>query len=53
MDFEMEKRLHRVKIKLDRKNVKCPNAKYCAEAESCDRCNVFYEKCAKFTKKKE
>ena len=43
---EIEKRLHRVKIALNCKNVKCPQSKHCQNAENCDRCNFFFEKCS-------
>ncbi|MFW9820950.1 MAG: hypothetical protein ACFFE5_15185 [Candidatus Thorarchaeota archaeon] len=50
MRNELENRLHRVMIKLDKKEVLCPNAVECLNAENCIRCNIFYQKCAKFTK---
>jgi hypothetical protein len=43
---ELERRLHRVKITLTKTEIKCPNAKFCNEAENCYRCNRFYNKCA-------
>lgn len=51
MRFDVEKRLHRVKIELDNENVNCPVSKECKEASNCDRCNVFYEKCVIYKKK--
>ncbi len=48
MKNEIEKRLHRVKIKLDKRNITCPSAKDCIIAENCNRCNTFYNKCAIF-----
>lgn len=53
MRNEIEKRLHRVKIKLDEADVKCPNSKYCSIAENSYRCNEFYEKCSTFLKEFE
>jgi hypothetical protein len=44
----IEKRLHRVMIKIDKKDVICPYAKTCISAENCNRCNQFYRKCSKF-----
>ena len=49
MKNEIEKRLHRVMIKLDKTSIKCPYAEDCKSAESCKRCNLFYTKCAIFT----
>ncbi len=48
MRLNIEKRLHRVKIELDRKNVKCSYSNTCDMAENCERCNSFYRKCNKF-----
>lgn len=48
MRLEVEKRLHRVAIVLDKKDIVCPNAKQCDKAENCDRCNKFFEKCSIF-----
>jgi len=48
LSLEIEKRLHRVTIKLDKSNIKCPKSKICNEAENCDRCNEFYTKCNKY-----
>ena len=42
MRYEIEKRLHRVKITLDRNGINCPNA----------RCNNFYKKCTLFRDRK-
>ncbi|MFW9970862.1 MAG: hypothetical protein ACFFDF_11750 [Candidatus Odinarchaeota archaeon] len=36
-------------IKLDKQEIICPNGKKCLYAENCSRCNVFFQKCAKFT----
>lgn len=49
MGNKIEKRLHRVMIKLDKKGIACPYTKECVSAENCIRCNLFYRKCAKFT----
>ena len=46
MRFDIEKRLHRVGISLDKSNVKCPYAKDCDKASNCGRCNEFYKKCS-------
>jgi len=43
---EIEKRLHRVKIDLDLKNIACPQSKNCQDAENGSRCNIFFEKCS-------
>ncbi len=48
MGNEIEKRLHRVMIKIDKKGIVCPNAKDCLNAENCNRCNQFYLKCTLF-----
>jgi len=45
----IEKRLHRVMIKLVKKDITCPYAKECLSAESGNRCNNFYNKCSLFT----
>jgi len=44
----IEKRLHRVMIKTDKKEIVCPYAIECLSAENCSRCNEFYRKCIKF-----
>ncbi|MFX1308191.1 MAG: hypothetical protein ACFE9M_00670 [Promethearchaeota archaeon] len=49
MKIEIEKRLHRVMIKIDKKGIICPYAIECLSAENCNRCNVFYKKCANFS----
>lgn len=49
MNDKSEKRLHRVMIKLDKKNIKCPYTKDCLSAENCNRCNEFYNKCTIFS----
>ncbi len=49
MKNEVEQRLHRVMIKLDKKSILCPYANDCTRAENCNRCNVFYHKCFIFT----
>ncbi|MFX0020688.1 MAG: hypothetical protein ACFE9S_00060 [Candidatus Hermodarchaeota archaeon] len=49
MRNDIENRLHRVMIKLDKKEITCPNAIDCLSAENCSRCNNFYRKCAIFT----
>ncbi|MFX0008492.1 MAG: hypothetical protein ACFFA7_14705 [Promethearchaeota archaeon] len=49
MRNEIEYRLHRVMIKLEKKSVACPIAEECVSAENCSRCNYFYRKCTKFT----
>jgi hypothetical protein len=48
MKHEMEKRLHRVRISLDKSRVKCPLANECDKAVNCDLCNEFYKKCSIF-----
>ncbi len=49
MRNEIENRLHRVMIKLDKTAIICPYAAVCLSAENCIRCNEFFQKCAKFT----
>ena len=46
MRSEIEKRLHRVKVRLDKKDIKCPYSKHCDKAQNCSRCNKFYGKCS-------
>ena len=49
LKFEMEKRLHRVKIELDENRlIMCQFAKRCNKAENSFGCNSFYHKCSKF-----
>ena len=49
MRYDIEKRLHRVKILLDRSKVECPLAKTCKKASNCARCNQYYRKCTIYT----
>jgi len=49
MRNEVEQRLHRVMIKIDKKSILCLNANNCVNAENCNRCNKFYHKCVIFT----
>ena len=53
MKREIENRLHRVRISLDKSNVICPKSKECDKASNCGRCNEFYEKCSIYIQKKE
>jgi hypothetical protein len=48
MRDDIEKRLHRVMIKIDHQDNRCPYSKSCENSESSARCNLFYQKCAKF-----
>jgi len=48
MRLSIEKRLHRVKIELDKSTVLCKFSNACDLAESCKRCNEFFIKCVKF-----
>jgi len=48
MRDEIEKRLHRVMIKIPKKGYKCPYSKDCDNAENSVRCNVFYDKCSRY-----
>ena len=48
LSHEIERRLHRVMIKLDKNNIRCPYSKNCYSSENCSRCNLFYSKCSKF-----
>jgi hypothetical protein len=45
MRDEVEKRLHRVAIKLEKIEIVCDCSKICIQAESCPRCNEFFLKC--------
>jgi hypothetical protein len=49
MKNEIEKRLHRVMIKLDKHNIKCPYSRKCVQSENCNRCNLFFQKCSIYT----
>ncbi|MFX1363628.1 MAG: hypothetical protein ACFFCE_09540 [Promethearchaeota archaeon] len=49
MRNNIEKRLHRVMIKLDKNNIICPIAKDCLDAENCIRCNHYFRKCGLFS----
>ncbi len=46
MNNEVERRLYRVMIKLNKGNVKCPHSKQCIHPEICNRCNIYYGKCS-------
>ena len=48
MREEIEKRLHRVSIRIGYNDIKCPLSQYCARAENCHRCNEYYFKCSKY-----
>lgn len=48
MRSNIEKRLHRVKIELEKKEVTCNYGNLCDTAENSERCNHFYFKCVKF-----
>jgi hypothetical protein len=48
LSYDIEKRLHRVKIEMNNRNIKCEYAKACSEAENSYRCNEFYQKCTKY-----
>ena len=45
MRENIEKRLHRVKIAFEHKEIMCPLSKNCSQAENCKRCDDFYKKC--------
>jgi len=45
MRYEIEKRLHRVKINLEKKDINCPYSKKCDKATNCERCNNYFKKC--------
>ncbi len=51
MRINIERRLHRVKIELDKSHIKCIHSKDCDEAANCDRCNEYYEKCSIYIKR--
>ncbi|MHA2038145.1 MAG: hypothetical protein ACW98X_17040 [Promethearchaeota archaeon] len=46
MKNEIERRLHRVMIKLDKHDIKCPYSTDCVRSENCNRCNNFFQKCS-------
>jgi len=48
MRNDVEKRLHRVKINFDKKDIKCPNSRSCDKAVYCERCNGYFKKCTLF-----
>ena len=48
MKYDIERRLHRVTIKIDKGVIKCPYSVDCVGAEKGYRCNQFYEKCSRF-----
>lgn len=48
MRDEIERRLHRVMIKIPQQGYKCPHSRDCDNAENSARCNVFYHKCSRY-----
>jgi len=46
MRNEIEKRLHRVKITLNKNKIVCPRSEHCNKAESGARCDIYFEKCS-------
>lgn len=50
MRDEVEKRLHRVAIKLEKVEILCDFSSICIHAESCPRCNEFFLKCNPYLK---
>ena len=52
MRDEVEKRLHRVAIKLIKVEILCDVSDICIRAESCSRCNLFFLKCNTYLKLK-
>ena len=52
MRYEIEKRLHRVKINLDKKDINCPYVRNCDKAANCERCNTYFKKCTLFRDRK-
>ncbi len=48
MNNEIERRLHRVMFKLDRHDIRCPYSTECIKSENCNRCNLYFHKCAKY-----
>ena len=44
----IENRLHRVKIQLEKGDVKCEFSIQCDTSEFSDRCNQFFKKCSKY-----
>ena len=50
MREEVEKRLHRVAISLERGKIICPKSKDCEHAKNSILCNKFFEKCGIFKK---
>ena len=45
MRIEVEKRLHRIKITLDKETINCPYSMTCDKSANCERCNSFFDKC--------
>ena len=52
MRSEVEKRLHKVAIKLEKFEILCDVSDICIHAESCPRCNEFFLKCNTYLKLK-
>ncbi|MBY9009611.1 MAG: hypothetical protein KGD74_07095 [Candidatus Lokiarchaeota archaeon] len=52
MGDEIEKRLHRVAIKLEKSEILCHFSNICMHAESSLRCNDFFLKCNTYIKLK-
>jgi hypothetical protein len=50
MREEVEKRLHRVAITLEKDKIICPKSRDCVHAKKIPRCNKFFEKCGIFKK---
>jgi len=49
MNSDIEKRLHRVMIKLnkpDKRDINCPFSIECIRSENCIRCNLYFRKCS-------
>jgi hypothetical protein len=50
MREEVEKRLHRVAISLEKDKLICPKSKNCEHAKKTKLCNKFFKKCGIFKK---
>lgn len=53
MNDDVEKRLHRVQIQLNKEEIKCPYSLKCPKSVDGKRCNFFYKKCSIFKRKEK
>jgi hypothetical protein len=50
MREEVEKRLHRVAISLEKDKIICPKSKNCDHAKNTKLCNKYFKKCGIYKK---